>query len=153
MERFITSGIEFITQMPAQTLSKNIKQASQSNFPVFHSDKCRATDKSQLLDDIILTMVSLDIECSMAGELYSIGLQSHKMSDGKPIKCILMIGDQNKPSAKANNSKLNAKEAAEITEHIVWLENEIGIIIIIFNDILMRKKFKCYSHQNSIYIN
>jgi DNA polymerase-2 len=125
MERFITSGIEFITSQKA----KSSIQLDQNNFPVFHSDKCRATHKSQVLDDIVLTMVSLDIECSMDGELYSIGLQSHKMSDGKQIKCVLMIGDQNMDSAKAGSSKLSAQEAADITEHIVWIENEQQLLI------------------------
>ncbi len=124
MERFITSGIEFITQNKVESITQPSMQAQQNNFPVFRSDKCRSTEKSRPLDDIALTMVSLDIECSMEGSLYSIGLQSHKMSDGKPIKCILMIGDQNKAAAKADNSTLSAEEAAEIIEHIVWVETE-----------------------------
>jgi len=125
MERFITSGIEFLTSLEAQSSMK----PDQNNFPVFHSDKCRATLQSQLLDDIVLTMVSLDIECSMDGELYSIGLQSHKMSDGKPIKCVLMIGDQNNISAQADHSKLTREEAAEISGHIVWVENEKQLLL------------------------
>jgi len=116
MERFITSGIEFITQIPVLT--------HQHNFPVFQSDKCRATHQLQLLDNIHLSMISLDIECSMAGELYSIGLQSHKMSNGKAIKCILMIGDQKSVLADVDKSKLSDEEASEIVKHIVWLENE-----------------------------
>ncbi len=116
MERFITSGIEFVTQMP--------EQLQQHHFPVFRSDKCRATHQSQLIDDIHLSMVSLDIECSMTGELYSIGLQSHKMSNHKAIKCILMIGDQKSVLAEVDKSKLSGEEASEIVNHIVWLDNE-----------------------------
>jgi DNA polymerase-2 len=128
MERFITSGIEFITQVNVQPMTLPTLGHQKSNFPTFHSDKCRATDKSQSLDDIALTMVSIDIECSMAGELYSIGLHSHKMSDGKPIKCVLMIGDHNSVLAKAKQSKLPDEEAREIAEHIVWVDNEQAIL-------------------------
>jgi DNA polymerase-2 len=128
MERFITAGIEFIPRLTASSVTESAKQFSQTNFATFYSDKCRATDKTQLLDDIALTMVSLDIECSMVGELYSIGLHSHKMSDGKPIKCVLMIGDQNKFLAKITQSKLSDAEATEIAEHIVWLDNEQALL-------------------------
>ncbi|MFQ3194826.1 MAG: DNA polymerase-2 [Colwellia sp.] len=128
MERFITSGIEFITQVNAQPITLPTLGHQKSNFPTFHSDKCRATDKSQSLDDIALTMVSIDIECSMAGELYSIGLHSHKMSDGKPIKCVLMIGDHNNVLAKAKQSKLSDEEARETAEHIVWVDNEQALL-------------------------
>jgi DNA polymerase-2 len=128
MERFITSGIEFITQVNVKPITLPTLGHQKSNFPTFHSDKCRATDKSQSLDDIALTMVSIDIECSMAGELYSIGLHSHKMSDGKPIKCVLMIGDHNNVLAKAKQSKLSDEEARETAEHIVWVDNEQALL-------------------------
>ena len=121
MERFITSGIEFSTQ--------RLNQTQHKNFPIYHSDKCRATHVSQVLDDIALTMVSLDIECSMEGELYSIGLQSHKMSDGKPIKCVLMIGDRNTSLSTEKKSKLSDKEASEITKNMVWVESETELLI------------------------
>ncbi|MEH6385213.1 MAG: DNA polymerase II [Colwellia sp.] len=128
MERFITSGIEFITQVNVKPITLPTLGHQKSNFPTFHSDKCRATDKTQSLDDIALTMVSIDIECSMAGELYSIGLHSHKMSDGKPIKCVLMIGDHNNVLAKKKQSKLSDEEAREIAEHIVWVDNEQALL-------------------------
>lgn len=121
MERFITAGIEFSSQQAIVSLQKN--------FPIYRSDKCRATHKFQVLDDIPLTMVSLDIECSMEGELYSIGLQSHKMSDGKPIKCVLMIGDRNDSLAKEAKSKLSDKEVNEIAQHIVWVEDEAQLLV------------------------
>jgi DNA polymerase-2 len=121
MERFITSGIEFSTQI--------LNQPQHNNFPIYNSNKCRATHASQVLDDIALTMVSLDIECSMEGELYSIGLQSHKMSDGKPIKCVLMIGDRNTSLSTEKKSKLSDKEASEITKHMVWVESETELLI------------------------
>lgn len=125
MERFITSGIEFITQPCTSGQSSSLPQ----RFPVYQSDQCRTTGSSPLIDDIPLTMVSLDIECSMAGELYSIGLQSHKMSDGKPIECILMIGDKNATLAKTDTSKLASEEAKNIAQHIIWLENEKQLLI------------------------
>jgi DNA polymerase-2 len=121
MERFITSGIEFSTQI--------LNQPQHKDFPIYNSNKCRATHAYQVLDDIALTMVSLDIECSMEGELYSIGLQSHKMSDGKPIKCVLMIGDRNTSLSIEKKSKLSDKEASEITKHMVWVENETELLI------------------------
>ena len=121
MERFITAGIEFSSQQAITSLQKN--------FPIYRSDKCRATHKFQVLDDIPLTMVSLDIECSMEGELYSMGLQSHKMSDGKPIKCVLMIGDLNASLAKEAKSKLSDKEVNEIAQHMVWVEDEAQLLV------------------------
>jgi len=121
MERFITSGIEFSTQI--------INKPQHKNFPIYNSNKCRATHESQVLDDIALTMVSLDIECSMEGALYSIGLQSHKMSDGKPIRCVLMIGDRNTSLATEAKSKLSEKEASEIAQHIMWVENERQLLV------------------------
>lgn len=48
MERFITAGIEFSSQQAIVSLQKN--------FPIYRSDKCRATHKFQVLDDIPLTM-------------------------------------------------------------------------------------------------
>ncbi|MFT6207869.1 MAG: DNA polymerase-2 [Colwellia sp.] len=50
------------------------------------------------------------------------------MSDGKPIKCVLMIGDHNNVLAKAKQSKLSNEEARKIAEHIVWVDNEQALL-------------------------
>ena len=97
MERFITADIDYIgdSQM-------------MNNFDCIHQAKCKAsTEKST----IILSMLSLDIECSMDGELYSIGLYANNKGsaiESREIKRVLMIG---KPQVNAD-------------DYIVWLENE-----------------------------
>ena len=97
MERFITADIDYIgdSQM-------------MNNFDCIHQAKCKAsTEKST----IVLSMLSLDIECSMDGELYSIGLYANNKGsaiESREIKRVLMIG---KPQVNAD-------------DYIVWLENE-----------------------------
>ena len=102
MERFITADIDYIGNSQVK-----------GNFDCIHQAKCKAsTEKSP----ITLSMLSLDIECSMNGELYSIGLYADNKdpnNDTKEIKRVLMIGE-----AQANAH-----------DYIVWLENEKQLLI------------------------
>ena len=86
MERFITADIDFSESLPT---------------------KCK---KSSEKLDIDLTMLSLDIECSMAGELYSIGLYAN---DASEFKCVLMIGE---PQTNCES-------------YIVWIKDEKELLI------------------------
>jgi DNA polymerase-2 len=97
MERFITSDIDFIGDTK-----------SMINYDYVYQSKCKASAEKSI---IVLSMLSLDIECSMAGELYSIGLYSN--NEGNEFKRVLMIGD---PQPGADS-------------YIIWLKNEEQLLI------------------------
>jgi len=146
-ERFITANMEFLFQENGQTG----KQKPFHKFPRYITDKCRAysheNDAIESLNNEIkeslqvnkkqsieLEMVSLDIECSMQGELYSIGLYSHLLNKYQPsdspsikqaYKCILMIGDE---KTDAQETQLTDDEK-NIVEHIIWLSDEQQLLI------------------------
>jgi DNA polymerase II len=81
MERFITADIAYAAvQVP-------INFTAKPPYRRFEQVKCKRVDKA-LQSDIELTTVSLDIECSMSGELYSIGLYSEHCQQ------VLMIANQ-----------------------------------------------------------
>ncbi len=104
MERFITADIAFAAeQVP-------INFAAKSPYRRFEQVKCKRIDKA-LQSDIELTTVSLDIECSMSGELYSIGLYSEHCQQ------VLMI---------ANQVEIAREQQAnpECDIDIVWQANE-----------------------------
>ena len=81
MERFITAGIEFI----------GVEKSTKNNYRQFHQVKCKAY-KAQL-SQIKLKQVSIDIECSLTGELYSIAAYSEQTQVvfmiGAPQQCAL----------------------------------------------------------------
>ncbi len=80
---------------------------------------------------IHLTMLSLDIECSMAGELYSIGLYANNTNTDNHLEtasnkniaseltCVLMIG----------------KPEPDAAPYIIWVENEKQLLIELINQI------------------
>jgi DNA polymerase-2 len=75
MERFITADLMFTGKnVNAKSDSFN-NESSKINYQRFEQVKCKQINKAEQAD-ISLTTVSLDIECSMQGELYSIGLYS-----------------------------------------------------------------------------
>lgn len=78
MERFITGQIEFIGK---QTIAPEPK-----TFKHYQQVKCKRCDNAPLLETTLMNKVSLDIECSMQGELYSVGLYSDN------AQTVLMIG-------------------------------------------------------------
>ena len=86
MERFITADIDFLTLPEVKCKKSNEKLA------------------------INLSMLSLDIECSMSGELYSIGLYANNNIE---LNCVLMIG---KPQIDAE-------------PYIIWLADEKQLLI------------------------
>jgi len=94
MERFITADVDFVCE------------------PLV---KCKKSKEKLAIN---LSMLSLDIECSMAGELYSIGLYSNNRANNhanneSEFKCVLMIGE---PQIDAES-------------YIVWLEDERQLLI------------------------
>jgi DNA polymerase-2 len=143
MERFITSGINFIGD---KKINKN------QNFISFSNAKCKAQ-----ITDIDLSMVSIDIECSMVGELYSIGLYSKNHQE------VFMIG--NLAEVTSTLDDINTDDLTNIT----WLENEkqlliafiawfkkhdvdiiIGWNVINFDMALLQKRFDKYGVKFSI---
>ena len=95
MERFITAGVDFLCN------------SQMSNLGV----KCKKAKEKLVIN---LSMLSLDIECSMAGELYSIGLYANNhVNNESEFKCVLMIGE---PQVDAE-------------PYIVWLEDEKQLLI------------------------
>ncbi len=114
MERFITSDIDFISH--GQTYAQsNMKVSVQGDFEENQQAKCKKSLKKLSVD---LTMLSLDIECSMAGELYSIGLYANnkannQANNGTEFKCVLMIGE---PQDDAQT-------------YIVWVKDEKQLLI------------------------
>ena len=101
MERFITADIDFICSPHMSSLGV----------------KCKKSKKTSAIN---LSMLSLDIECSMAGELYSIGLYAHNPYTNSlyankecEFKCVLMVGA---PQIDAE-------------PYIVWVEDEKQLLI------------------------
>lgn len=86
MERFITADVDFVDD---------------------HQTRCKKSSQKLAID---LSMLSLDIECSMAGELYSIGLYANNDAE---IKRVLMIGE---PQIDAD-------------PYIIWLKDEKQLLI------------------------
>ena len=97
MERFITAEIDFAFC--------HIANKTQV--------KCKKSTRKLAIK---LTMLSLDVECSMAGELYSIGLYAHNTHQ---YKCVLMIGEPQR----------------DAEPYIVWVEDEKQLLIELFKQI------------------
>jgi DNA polymerase-2 len=107
MERFITADIDFIGNSHAMV---GFEPAS---FAQVTQAKCKASAEKS---DIVLSMLSLDIECSMSGELYSIGLYANNKTpniDENELKRVLMIGE---PEIDADS-------------YIIWLKDEKQLLI------------------------
>lgn len=95
MERFIRGGVQFIGQVTQKPHYQSIAQA-----------KCKPSDYKPNL-----SIVSLDIECSEKGVLYSIGLDSALDSR------VIMIGE---PQALASE--------IEKSLYIEWVADELGLL-------------------------
>ncbi|MBA6289932.1 DNA polymerase II [Colwellia sp. MB3u-4] len=107
MERFITADITFAGQ------PVNVTSADNQTYQRFEQVKCKRIDKAQQTD-IALSSVSLDIECSMSGELYSIGLYSEHCQQ------VLMI---------ANAEEIAREQQATRAVDIVWQANEQALLV------------------------
>lgn len=105
MERFITAGIEFV----AESIS-----TSKGNYKTYQNVKCRRLPNQQKL-----SVVSLDIECSMQQELYSIGLY------GEGIECVYMVANKEQQENYKNNN--------EDSSFIIWVEDEANLLHAIQN--------------------
>lgn len=108
MERHITADLTYIGN-PNKTNSKNNLEKTNANttYQVIKQAKCK---KSSYVKEIALSMLSLDVECSMQGELYSIGLYANNSQD--EFKRVLMIGE---PQQNSDN-------------YIHWLADEKALL-------------------------
>jgi DNA polymerase-2 len=121
MERFITANINF----------SGIEKAQRS-YLQFAQVKCKSIEKSQA-NTIPLSMVSLDIECSMDGILYSIGLYTEQ------VKQVLMIGSSakvdrnteltNQADVSTYNTDDKANISADTNTDIIYCDNESALLM------------------------
>uniref|UniRef100_UPI0031452263 DNA polymerase II n=1 Tax=Vibrio sp. S17_S38 TaxID=2720229 RepID=UPI0031452263 len=100
MERFIRGGVQFIGQVTQKPHYQSIAQA-----------KCKPSDYKPNL-----SIVSLDIECSEKGILYSVGLDS--ILDSR----VIMIGN---PQALTSE--------IEKSLYIEWVDDELGLLKALIN--------------------
>jgi len=99
MERHITANIDYIGHslgdgnLTSGNRAYHGVKNNALNYQSLQQAKCK---RSSAQDEIKLTMLSIDIECSMEGELYSIGLYANNNINGKnqEFKRVLMIGDE-----------------------------------------------------------
>jgi len=96
IERFIALDIECVGQYQALTPALSM--------PLLSIHRARTISANELV--IPLKMISLDVECSLTGELYSVGLY------GADYQCVFMVGD---PQAHCH-------------DFIIWVKNEIELI-------------------------
>lgn len=100
MERFITAHIQYQGQ-----------ESKYAGYLAVNNAVCKQAD--DITQDIVLSMLSVDIECAIDGALYSIGAYSDA------IQKVFMIGI---PSSK----KLINDDVAE---YIEWVEDEKRLLI------------------------
>ncbi|WP_286266935.1 DNA polymerase II [Thalassotalea atypica] len=140
MERFITSSLSFT---PSDQLSFSHPQSNQTQsrhskqYPSYKRVRCK-TDEY----DPSLTMISIDIECSPQGELYSIGAYSDD------CQLVLMIGEP-EPDSESYIQWVD-DEIELLKGFIVWLNEYdpdiiIGWNVINFDFNLLQKR--CELHQ------
>jgi DNA polymerase-2 len=89
MERHITADITYkIGNNKADQAHNLTLNNIKPNYSIVKYAKCK---KSTVAKDVSLSMLSIDIECSTQGELYSIGMYAN--NDLNEFKRVLMIGD------------------------------------------------------------
>lgn len=127
MERFITADITFAGQLaqlsnksiynqsPNLIHSKAVKLNNNQGYRRFEQVKCKPIDKTQQTD-ITLSTVSLDIECSMSGELYSIGLYSEDCQQ------VMMIANEQEIAREQTQTKNSDVD-------IVWQADERQLLL------------------------
>ena len=135
-ERFITANIEF-------TGERTQEKHQPNNYLQVSGAKCRALEhKTQRFN---LSMLSVDIECSMQGELYSIAAYAPDVS------LVFMIGkeetnkSQNEDPEQALLIEWLADESQLLTRFIEWLclydpDIVIGWNVVNFDMVLLQKR-------------
>ena len=130
MERFITADIDYVGN--DITVNGSCTHAvKKPNYHALNTIKCKS---SKIKSTVHLNMLSLDIECSMSGELYCIGLYSHdtltqqKLSKDK-YQRVLMIGT---PDC---SDKIIPKKCEHID--MSWHKDEKALLVAFVEEIQM----------------
>jgi DNA polymerase-2 len=96
------------------------EQALYQPYRYFDQVKCKAS-KNQ----VPLTMLSIDIECSMDGDLYSIGLYT------TDFQKVLMIGEPPEPLTPLSTESLikpSMESKNSSNDYILWLADELELL-------------------------
>ncbi|MGX9461710.1 DNA polymerase II [Shewanella sp. A14] len=133
IERFIALDIECNGRY--QTVN------STSSISLLEINRARKIPANEPVD-IHLKMVSLDFECSFAGELYSVGLY------GIDYQCVIMVGE---PQAQCHEFIIWVKDEVELIQRLIaWFSDYdpdiiIGWAVVTFDLALLYKR--CALHQ------
>ena len=122
MERFITADITYAGQQAQLARYSSLSQATSlySNcYQRFEQVKCKPIDKKKQTD-ITLSTVSLDIECSISGELYSIGLYSEDCQQ------VMMIANEQEIAREQTNSQTQTINSDVV---IIWQTDERQLLL------------------------
>ena len=120
MERFITADITYAGQQAQLARYSSLSQATNLNnncYQRFEQVKCKPIDKTKQTD-ITLSTVSLDIECSLSGELYSIGFYSEDCQQ------VMMIANEQE-IAREQTQTINS----DVDVDIVWQADERQLLL------------------------
>lgn len=146
MERFITGQVAFIgEEVSINPFNNYSTNTMPSAYQQYQQVKCKRCDKPELLSTALLNMVSLDIECSMAGELYSIGLYS------ETNQTVLMIGEPQTLTEDINFELVwLADEKALLLALNQWITTHdpdiiIGWNVINFDFLLLQKRYDLHN--------
>lgn len=137
MERYITADIDYFGSYQLC-----------DGYQLTNKVKCK---RAEIDHKHSLTMLSIDIECSMQGELYSIGLYAH--NNQKIFKCVLMIGE---PELKAESYIHWQEDEKQLLQQFIQEVNLfdadifIGWNVIDFDFILLQKRCDLYGIRFSI---
>ncbi|WP_373293718.1 DNA polymerase II [Shewanella saliphila] len=114
IERFIALDIECIGHYPLQSHTETLP-----NLSIHRARKMVAKPSD---DDVTLSVISLDFECSFDGELYSVGLY------GDQYQCVFMVGE---PQQNCHAFIVWVKDEADLIHHLItWFRQYDPDIII-----------------------
>lgn len=137
MERHITADLDYIGEAVCLQNYSFVKQV-----------KCKPSNEKSTL---VLTMLSIDIECSIDGELYSIGLYAN--NNNEEFKSVLMIGSKQTPAHDYIHWVVD--EQALLNEFINQINQFdpdviIGWNVINFDFLLLQKRCDLYGVKFTI---
>jgi len=133
MERHITAELDFLGShqvCEGYQLSQQVKCKQAKISPQYH-----------------LTMLSIDIECSMQGELYSIGLYADNNHNKDAFKQVLMIGEPQRNSEEYIHWQTDEKQLLQQfikAVNVFDADIFIGWNVIDFDFLLLQKRCDLY---------
>ncbi|MFV7783899.1 DNA polymerase II [Shewanella marisflavi] len=129
IERYIALDVEFVGQW----------QATEQGIPTLLADRGRRSDAK-----VSMSVVSLDFECSVEGELYSVGLFGQSAS-GERFQQVIMVGEAGQ--AEADYLEMVEDERALILRLLQWFKEHdpdiiIGWAVVTFDLALLYRRAK-----------